>query len=54
MSIQVSVNGTVIRPYWKEDKVDLSTKVHSCGANNYFFSERYVEFILTAEKNCIV
>lgn len=56
MSVQVLVNEQIIKPFIKEDNITLNSSQTylKCGANNYFFRERFVEYVITADTACIV
>lgn len=52
------VNDKIIKPFIKEDNITLNTtdggKYLTCGSNNYFFRERFVEYVITSHTSCIV
>ncbi|KAM3144741.1 hypothetical protein pb186bvf_003050 [Paramecium bursaria] len=54
--IQVSVNGQVIKPgiNVQDAHYDLNTMTNICGANNYFYQNRTIHFVVTGATGCIV
>jgi len=45
---------TLVRPYPLNRNVDLMDKLLTCGANNFYFEDRTIEFVLTRYKDCMV
>lgn len=42
----------IIRPQIKADNKAVNTAI--CGSNNYFFEERFIEFVITGKSDCLV
>lgn len=54
MSIQVLVNDVIV-PYYPFDRQpDLNLHTNICGANNYFFRNRTIHFVVHGDMNCLV
>ncbi|KAM3144665.1 hypothetical protein pb186bvf_003272 [Paramecium bursaria] len=54
--IQVSVGDTTIQPGITQNNNhwDLSSKLSECGANNYFFENKTIHFVVTGHIDCSV
>ena len=44
----------LIRPYPLNRNVDLMDKTMTCGANNWYFENRTLDFVVTRFGNCMV
>lgn len=52
MTLQAVKNGKLIRSFAFDSPADLNLEVANCGANNYFYHNRTIHFVLTNEPDC--
>lgn len=53
-SIQVLVNNTIVKPFPFMKNESLLLHTAECGANNYYFRNRTIHFVITGDINCLV
>jgi hypothetical protein len=52
LSLQVTVNDVVIKPYIVEDNKDLRTVSNICGANTFFYLNRTIHYVMNGDPAC--
>jgi hypothetical protein len=52
--LEISVNGKVIKPRRNDENFDLRTTPEACGANNFWFENRTIHFVVNGQPDCVV
>lgn len=54
MALEVLVNGNIIPNFPFNAPEDLSKQVENCGANNYYYDNSTIHFVVTNMADCQV
>lgn len=56
LALEVKVNGVKVKSFREDEEIDLvaEDEKRTCGANNYFFKNNTIHFVVTNDLNCFV